>query len=69
MEIVKLSSKGQIVIPQKIRNELKMEEGVVIGIEKVNDLVVLKKIDFGLVNQIKKSLEDIKHGRIKEWKG
>lgn len=64
-----MSSKGQIVIPQKIREELGMEEGVVMGIEKVNDMVVLKKIDLDLVNQIKRSFEDIKHGRIKEWKG
>ena len=27
MEITKLSSRGQIVIPQKIRNELKIDEG------------------------------------------
>jgi AbrB family looped-hinge helix DNA binding protein len=63
MEILKLSSKGQIVIPQKMREELGMEEGVIIGIEKVNDMVVLKKIDIDLVNQIKRSLEDIKHGK------
>jgi AbrB family looped-hinge helix DNA binding protein len=69
MEIVKLSSKGQFVIPRKIREDLEMEEGSIIGVEKVNDLIVIKKIDTDLVDQIKKSLEDIKHGRIKEWKG
>jgi AbrB family looped-hinge helix DNA binding protein len=69
MEIAKLSSKGQIVIPRKMRKELGMEDGVTIGIEKVDDLVIIKKIDTDLVNQIKRSLEDIKHGRIKEWKG
>jgi AbrB family looped-hinge helix DNA binding protein len=69
MEILKLSSKGQIVIPQKMREELGMEEGVIIGIARVNDSIVMKKIDDQLVNKIKRSLEDIKHGRIKEWKG
>ncbi len=69
MEISKISSKGQIVIPLKWRKELKLGEGSVIGIERVDDLVVIKKIDTNLVNQIKRSLEDIKHGRIKEWKG
>ena len=69
MEILKLSSKGQIVIPQKMRDELDMEEGVIIGIEKVNDVIIIKKVDDKLINQIKRSLEDIKHGRIKEWKG
>jgi AbrB family looped-hinge helix DNA binding protein len=69
MEILKLSSKGQIVIPQKMREELDMEEGVIIGIEKVKDMIIIKKVDDELVDQIKRSLEDIKHGRIKEWKG
>lgn len=69
MEILKLSSKGQIVIPQKMREELDMEEGVIIGVEKVKDMIIIKKVDEELVNQIKRSLEDVKHGRIKEWKG
>jgi len=69
MEILKLSPKGQVVIPQGMRKELGMEEGVIIGIERVNNMVVIKKIDDELVNKIKRSLEDIKHGRIKEWKG
>jgi len=69
MEILKLSSKGQVVIPQGMRKELGMQEGVIIGIEKVNNMVVIKKIDDELVNKIKRSLEDVKHGRIKEWKG
>jgi bifunctional DNA-binding transcriptional regulator/antitoxin component of YhaV-PrlF toxin-antitoxin module len=69
MEILKLSPKGQVVIPQVMRKELGMEEGVIIGIERVNNMVVIKKIDDELVSKIKRSLEDIKHGRIKEWKG
>lgn len=66
---MKMSSKGQIVIPQKIRDELKINEGSVVVIEQVKDVVVIKKVDNELFNQVKKSLEDIKHGRIKEWKG
>ena len=27
------------------------------------------EIDMELVNKIKRSLEDIKHGRVSEWKG
>lgn len=68
MEIAKLSSKGQIVIPRKMRDQLELKEGSVIGIELVDDLVVIKRIDTDLVDKIKRSLEDIKHGRIKEWK-
>ncbi|MCK4647431.1 AbrB/MazE/SpoVT family DNA-binding domain-containing protein [Candidatus Pacearchaeota archaeon] len=69
MEITKISSKGQIVIPQRIRNELEINEGSILAVEKMKDLVVIKKIDTELVEQVKRSLEDIKHGRIKEWKG
>ena len=65
MEITKISSKGQIVIPQSIRNDMSISEGTVIAIERINDMIVLKKIDVDLVSQFKKSLEDVKAGRIK----
>lgn len=64
-----MSSKGQIVIPQNIRAELKITEGSILAIEKMNDILVIKKIDNKLFDKIKRSLEDIKHNRIKEWKG
>ena len=60
-----MSSRGQVVIPQRLRNELGLEEGVVLGIERVNDVVVMKRIDVDLVNQFEKSLEDLKAGRVK----
>lgn len=66
MEITKISSKGQIVIPLKIRNELKIDEGSVVAVERMNDLVVIKKIDVDLVKQFKNSLADVKAGKIKE---
>lgn len=69
MEITKISSKGQIVIPRKIRVELEIDNNSLLALEKVNDVVVIKKIDDELFKKIKRSLEDVKHGRIKEWKG
>ena len=60
-----MSSKGQIVIPQKMRNELNMEEGSVMVIEKMKNMIVIKKIDENLVNQFKEGLEDLKSGRVK----
>jgi AbrB family looped-hinge helix DNA binding protein len=66
MEITKISSKGQIVIPQKIREELGINEGSIVAIEKMKDLVVIKKIDSNLVSQFKKSLDDVKLGKIKK---
>lgn len=65
MELTKISSKGQIVIPQKIRAELEITEGSVIAIEKIRDLVVIKKVDRDLINQFEKSLQDLKTGKIK----
>ena len=65
MEITKISSKGQIVIPLRIRNELKINEGSVMAIEQIKGMVVLKKIDVELVKQFRNSLEDVKAGRIR----
>lgn len=69
MEITKLSSKGQLVIPRKIRLALGIDNNSTLALEKVNDAIVIKKIDEEIFNKIKRSLEDIKKGRIKEWKG
>ena len=65
MEITKISSKGQIVIPQKIRDELQINQGSIIAMEKIKDIVVIKKIDSDLISQFKKSLENVKLGKIK----
>ena len=65
MEITKISSKGQIVIPQSIRKDMAINEGAVIAVERINDMIVLKKIDVDLVSQFKKSLEDVKAGKIR----
>jgi len=65
MEITKISSKGQIVIPRKIRKELNIDTGSIIAIEKMKEIIVIKKIDSELVSQFKKSLEDVKLGKIK----
>jgi AbrB family looped-hinge helix DNA binding protein len=65
MEITKISSKGQVVIPSKIRLELGIEEGSVLGVEKMKDMIILKKIDVDLVRQFKEGLEDLKSGRVK----
>jgi AbrB family looped-hinge helix DNA binding protein len=65
MEITKMSSKGQIVIPQKMRNELNIEEGSVVAIDKMKDMIIIKKMDVDLVGQFKAGLEDLKSGRVR----
>ena len=65
MELTKISSKGQVVIPQRIRNELKIAEGSIMAIDNVKGMVILKKVDIDLVNQFKEGLEDLKSGRVR----
>ena len=64
IEFTRASSKGQIVIPTKIRKRFNIEEGSVLAVAAQNDLIVLKKIDSGL------SAEDLKSLRLVEeaWK-
>ena len=65
MELTKISSKGQIVIPQKIRVQLGITEGSTIAIDTTDKMVILKKIDVDLVNQFKEGLKDLKAGRVR----
>ena len=43
-ETTKMTSKGQVVIPQEIRNELGLEEGNQLVVSRMGDLVLMKKI-------------------------
>lgn len=64
MEITKISSKGQVVIPLKIRSELGIKEGSVMAVDTANKMVILKKIDLDIEKQIREGLEDLKKGKI-----
>ena len=44
VETIKMSSKGQVVIPQGIREELHASEGTVFAVVGTKDTIVLKKI-------------------------
>ena len=44
VETVKMSSKGQIVIPQVIREEIDADEGTIFVVTGSKDTVILKKI-------------------------
>jgi AbrB family looped-hinge helix DNA binding protein len=44
VEIVRMSSKGQIVIPQEIREELGVDEGSFFAITLNKDTVIMKKM-------------------------
>jgi AbrB family looped-hinge helix DNA binding protein len=68
--ITKISSKGQIVIPTELREDMK--EGDKIMIIKQDKQIIMKKVSDldrkladDLVGQFAKSLEDLKNGRIR----
>ena len=44
MEITKLSSKGQVVIPREIREKLKLEEGTLFSVNWKDESICLRKI-------------------------
>lgn len=44
VETIRMSSKGQIVIPQDVREELHVDEGTVFAVVGSKDTIILKKI-------------------------
>jgi len=64
VEFTKASSKGQIVIPTRIRKKLNIREGSVLAVVAENGMIVLKKVEPSL------SAEDLKTLRLVEeaWK-
>ena len=64
VETIKMSSKGQIVIPRDIREELHADEGTVFAVVGGKDSVILKKIETPSKEELIKELETIaKQGR------
>jgi len=56
MEITKLSTKGQIVIPEKIREGI--EAGTAFTVTRKDDLIILKSVQ-GLSEKEKEELEEL----------
>lgn len=64
VEMIKMSSKGQVVIPHDIREEIKADEGTVFAVVGSRDTIVLKKIQTPSKETLIKELESIaKEGR------
>lgn len=45
VEITRMSSKGQVVIPQDIRQEVKADEGTLFVVTSDKDTIILKKME------------------------
>ena len=58
-EIVKVTSKGQLTIPARIRGEAGMDEGSHIYIKSLGNMVVMKKVDDLTLDEISGILETV----------
>ncbi len=56
METTRISTKGQIVIPERVRRGIR--EGTVFMVTREGDLIVLKKLD-GLTEEEKEELQEL----------
>lgn len=64
MNITKMSSRGQIVIPQDIREQLHVSEGTVFTIIGSKDTIILKKVPTPSKEELLKQLSNMaKEGR------
>ncbi len=59
IEIIKMSSKGQVVIPNDIRRELDADEGSLFAVMRSKDAVILKKIQTPSKEKLLQDLEKI----------
>ena len=71
-EFTRASSKGQVVIPIKIRKKFGLEEGSVLAVTTDRDMIVLKRVNSALTERDMKTLKlveeawsDIERGRYK----
>jgi len=58
-ETIKMSSRGQIVIPQDIREEIKASEGTIFSVVSSKDAIILKKISTPSKEELIKEIESI----------
>ena len=64
METTKMSSKGQVVIPENIRTMISASEGTLFAVVGSKDTIVLKKIGMPSKDELIRDLEKIaKEGR------
>lgn len=56
MQITKLSTKGQVVIPESVRRDLK--EGTTFVVTRKNDLIILKSVR-GMTAKEHKEMEEL----------
>ena len=73
MEIAKVSSKGQLVIPKSFRKKFDIKQGNMFALASINKTLVLKKIenpiedrDIQTIKLVEEAWDDIEKGRYKK---
>lgn len=67
MEVTSMSSRGQIVIPQKIRENMQITEGQKFAVIGQDDFIIMKKIKFeGFEEILRKTRGFVKENKINE---
>lgn len=59
METTRMSSKGQVVIPQDIREEVGAVEGTIFSVMGMDDTVILKKVETPSKEELIRHLDEI----------
>ncbi len=59
VETIRMSSKGQVVIPQDVRKQVHAEEGTVFAVVGSGDTIMLKKVETPSKQALLKDLEAI----------
>ncbi len=57
--LTKVSSKGQVVIPEKIRKNLQIKEGDIFATTTESDLIIFKKIENPMTEADLKTLKSV----------
>ena len=72
VELTKISSKGQVVIPQDIRKKIGLIDGETLAVSTQDNLIVLKKMkdimeedDLRTLSEIKEAWKEIAEGKYK----
>lgn len=73
IELTRVSSKGQVVIPLDIRKRVGLRDGEALAVSTKDNLIVLKKIDDPMTeddiktfNEIKAAWQEIDSGKAKK---
>ena len=73
IELTRLSSKGQVVIPGSIREKLELDGGEILAVSSKDNMIVLKKIEspteedeLRTFSEIREAWEEIAQGKFKK---